>query len=706
MNKKLLTVCAMSALLTTMGSCDDKKQSASNPFFTEWTTPYGIPPFDQIKNEHFMPAIEQGMQQHLEEIDVIVNNQEAPTFSNTIEAMDYSGRLLSKTLAVFFNLESAETNDSLQKIAEEISPLLSEHNDKVSMNEKLFDRVKTVYNNRESENLTPEQTRLLSNYYKDFVRSGALLPADKKEQLKAINKEIGLLTLKYSQNVLAENNSFELVVENEADLAGLPESVKAAAAEEAKGRGKEGKWVFTLSKPSMIPFLQYAENRDLREKLYKGYINRGMNANEYNNSELAQKIANLRITQANLLGYKNFAQYSIEDKMAKTPEEAMNLLTQVWTAAQPKINEEIADMQKLASAEATPVKLESWDWWYYAEKVRKAKFDLDQEELRPYFQADSVMQGAFWTANQLYGLTFEALSDYPKYHEDVKAYKVSDADGSHVGVLLIDFFPRAGKLGGAWMDNYVPQRVENGKDIRPVVTNVGNYTKPVGDKPALLSLDDVETVFHEFGHGLHGLLSKVTYPSLNMNVPADFVELPSQVMEHWATHPQVLKQYAKHYQTGEVIPDALIEKMQKAETFNQGFATGEFVAAALLDMNWHLLETENNLDAAAFEKAAMDNIGLASSIVPRYRSTYFTHIFSSPTGYAAGYYSYLWAEVLDADAFRAFEQTGNIFDQNTALSFRKNILEKGGCEDPMDMYLNFRGAKPTPDALLEGRGLK
>lgn len=706
MNKKLLTVCAMSALLTTMGSCDDKKQSASNPFFTEWTTPYGIPPFDQIKNEHFMPAIEQGMQQHLEEIDVIVNNQEAPTFSNTIEAMDYSGRLLSKTLAVFFNLESAETNDSLQKIAEEISPLLSEHNDKVSMNEKLFDRVKTVYNNRESENLTPEQTRLLSNYYKDFVRSGALLPADKKEQLKAINKEIGLLTLKYSQNVLAENNSFELVVENEADLAGLPESVKAAAAEEAKGRGKEGKWVFTLSKPSMIPFLQYAENRDLREKLYKGYINRGMNANEYNNSELAQKIANLRITQANLLGYKNFAQYSIEDKMAKTPEEAMNLLTQVWTAAQPKINEEIADMQKLASAEATPVKLESWDWWYYAEKVRKAKFDLDQEELRPYFQADSVMLGAFWTANQLYGLTFEALSDYPKYHEDVKAYKVSDADGSHVGVLLIDFFPRAGKLGGAWMDNYVPQRVENGKDIRPVVTNVGNYTKPVGDKPALLSLDDVETVFHEFGHGLHGLLSKVTYPSLNMNVPADFVELPSQVMEHWATHPQVLKQYAKHYQTGEVIPDALIEKMQKAETFNQGFATGEFVAAALLDMNWHLLETENNLDAAAFEKAAMDNIGLASSIVPRYRSTYFTHIFSSPTGYAAGYYSYLWAEVLDADAFRAFEQTGNIFDQNTALSFRKNILEKGGCEDPMDMYLNFRGAKPTPDALLEGRGLK
>ncbi|MGL5618772.1 MAG: M3 family metallopeptidase [Tannerellaceae bacterium] len=706
MNKKLLTVCAMSALLTTMGSCDDKKQSASNPFFTEWTTPYGIPPFDQIKNEHFMPAIEQGMQQHLEEIDVIVNNQEAPTFSNTIEAMDYSGRLLSKTLAVFFNLESAETNDSLQKIAEEISPLLSEHNDKVSMNEKLFDRVKTVYNNRESENLTPEQTRLLTNYYKDFVRSGALLPADKKEQLKAINKEIGLLTLKYSQNVLAENNSFELVVENESDLAGLPESVKAAAAEEAKSRGKEGKWVFTLSKPSMIPFLQYAENRNLREKLYKGYINRGMNANEYNNSELAQKIANLRITQANLLGYKNFAQYSIEDKMAKTPEEAMNLLTQVWTAAQPKINEEIADMQKLANAEATPVKLESWDWWYYAEKVRKAKFDLDQEELRPYFQADSVMQGAFWTANQLYGLTFEALSDYPKYHEDVKAYKVSDADGSHVGVLLIDFFPRAGKLGGAWMDNYVPQRVENGKDIRPVVTNVGNYTKPVGDKPALLSLDDVETVFHEFGHGLHGLLSKVTYPSLNMNVPADFVELPSQVMEHWATHPQVLKQYAKHYQTGEVIPDALIEKMQKAETFNQGFATGEFVAAALLDMNWHLLETENSLDAAAFEKAAMDNIGLASSIVPRYRSTYFTHIFSSPTGYAAGYYSYLWAEVLDADAFRAFEQTGNIFDPNTAQSFRKNILEKGGCEDPMDMYLNFRGAKPTPDALLEGRGLK
>lgn len=696
----------MSALLTTMGSCDDKKQSASNPFFTEWTTPYGIPPFDQIKNEHFMPAIEQGMQQHLEEIDVIVNNQEAPTFSNTIEAMDYSGRLLSKTLAVFFNLESAETNDSLQKIAEEISPLLSEHNDKVSMNEKLFERVKTVYNNRESENLTPEQTRLLTNYYKDFVRSGALLPEDKKEQLKAINKEIGLLTLKYSQNVLAENNSFELVIENETDLTGLPESVKAAAAEEAKGRGKESKWVFTLSKPSMIPFLQYAENRNLREKLYKGYINRGMNANEYNNSELAQKIANLRITQANLLGYKNFAQYSIEDKMAKTPEEAMNLLTQVWTAAQPKINEEIADMQKLASAEPTPIKLESWDWWYYAEKVRKAKFDLDQEELRPYFQADSVMQGAFWTANQLYGLTFEALSDYPKYHEDVKAYKVSDADGSHVGVLLIDFFPRAGKLGGAWMDNYVPQRVENGKDVRPVVTNVGNYTKPVGDKPALLSLDDVETVFHEFGHGLHGLLSKVTYPSLNMNVPADFVELPSQVMEHWATHPQVLKQYAKHYQTGEVIPDALIEKMQKAETFNQGFATGEFVAAALLDMNWHLLETENSLDAAAFEKAAMDNIGLVSSIVPRYRSTYFTHIFSSPTGYAAGYYSYLWAEVLDADAFRAFEETGNIFDQKTAQSFRKNILEKGGCEDPMDMYLNFRGAKPTPDALLEGRGLK
>jgi len=706
MNKKAVKILAMSLILSSCGA-GIKKESADNPLFSQWNTPFGIPPFEQIHNRHFMPAIQAGMQEQLDEIQAIINNSEPANFKNTIEALDYSGRLLDRTLSIFYNLEGAETNDTLQQIAQEISPLLAEHSDKISMNDKLFERINSVHQNRESEALTAEQNKLLDNYYRDFVRSGALLNDQEKIEMKEINKQLSQLSTRFSQNVLAENNKFTLVVDKKEDLAGLPQSVCDAAAQEANDRNLSGKWVFTLSKPSMIPFLQYAENRELREKLYKGYINRGMNGNEQDNKRLVKDITNLRIRQSQLLGYKNFAEFSTETKMSKTPQAALDLLNEIWVAALPKMKEEAADIQKMINSEANPFKVESWDWWFYAEKIRKSKYDLDEEELRPYFQADSVIQGAFWTANQLFGLSFEKLTDYPKYHEDVQAFKVIDSDGSHVGVILMDLFPRAGKQGGAWMDNYIPQCVVDGVDIRPVVTNVGNYTKPVGDKPALLSLDDVNTIFHEFGHGLHGLLSKVTYPGLTMNVPPDFVELPSQVMEHWATHPQVLRKYAKHYQTGEVIPDNLITKMENASKFNQGFVTGEFVAAALLDMKWHLLEKDNTKDALEFESDAMNEIGLISSIVPRYRSTYFNHIFSSSTGgYAAGYYSYLWAEVLDSDAFNAFVEKGDIFHSETASSFRKNILEPGGSIDPMQMYLNFRGSKPNAEALLKGRGLK
>lgn len=694
--------------IVAMSSCaiQQKGKEVQNPFFTSYKTPFGVPPFNEIKSTDYLPAFAEGMKQQNIEIDAIVANPEKPTFKNTIEALDFSGATLKKVSMVFGNLTEAETNADLQSIAEKVTPMLSEHSDNIMLNDKLFARIKTVYDNREKEKLTTEQNRVLSAYYTDFVRSGALLNAQDKEKMRAINTELAGLGLKFSTNLLKETNSFLLVIDNKKELAGLPASVLAAAADEAKNRNMAGKWVFTVQKPSLLPFMQYADNRSLREKLYKGYINRGDNDNEFDNKQTVARIAILRLQKANLLGFKTFADFQLDNKMAKNPENVMKLLNGIWTPAVTRAKEELADMQKLSDSEGNKFKLQSWDWWYYAEKVRKAKYALDEEQLKPYFAIDSVLKGVFMVANKLYGISFSAIKDAPVYHPDVKAYEVKDADGSHLGVLYTDYFPRPGKRVGAWMNNYRDQYVQNGEETRPVIVNVGNFTKPTGDTPSLLTMDEVETLFHEFGHGMHGMLTKCSYPRVSgTSVARDFVELPSQLMEHWASHPEVLKMYAKHYKTGQVIPDSLIAKMKKAGTFNQGFMTTELVAAAILDMKWHTIDSVQTIDVRKFETDAMNKIGLINEIVPRYRSTYFKHIFDGD-GYSSGYYSYLWAEVLDADAFNAYVESGNIFDQQIATRYRQFILEKGGSDEPMKLYKQFRLADPNPDALLKNRGLK
>ncbi len=686
-------------------SCSQKENKQNmNPFFEVYNTPFEVPPFDQIQNEHYLPAFEEGMKQHSAEIESITTNQEAPTFNNTIEALDASGDLLSRVSLVFFNVKEANTNPEMDKIAEEVAPKLSQHNDAIYLNEVLFNRVKAVYDSREALDLTSEQARLLSETYKSFVRGGANLAADKKEELKKINEQLSLLELKFSQNMLAETNNFQLVLEKEEDLAGLPESVINSAAEEAKNAGQEGKWLFTLHKPSWIPFLTYSEKRDLREKLYKAMYNRSNNNNEFDNKALIGQFVNLRISKAQLMGYKSWAEFVLDDNMAKTPANVYDLLWKVWEPGLIRAKEEAKDMQSMIDREGGNFKLESWDWWYYAEKVRKEKYDLDEEQLRPYFELNNVRDGMFAVANKLFGLNFTLLNNMPVFHPECEVFEVKDSDGSHIGVLYMDYYPRASKSGGAWMTNYREQSVKNGTEIRPVVSITCNFSKPTGGKPALLSYDEVETLYHEFGHGLHGLLSKCTYQSLaGTNVARDFVELPSQIMEHWAAEPEVLAMYARHYETGESIPQELVDKIQKASKFNQGFITTEFIAAAILDMDYHTLQEETEIDVQAFEEESMKKAGLINEIIPRYKSTYFSHAF--PGGYSSGYYSYLWAEVLDADAFEAFKETGDIFNPEIALSFRNNILERGGTEEPMKLYLQFRGKEPGIDALLKNRGL-
>jgi len=683
-----------------MIACSSTK---NNPFFSDYGTPYDIPPFEQIKTSHYLPAFKEGIKQHKQEIEAIANSTETPTFANTIDAMDKSGNLLRKVNLVFFTLTENETNEEMNQIAEEISPVLSEHNDNIYLNANLFKRVKTLYETKADLGLTIEQDRLLSDIYRQFVRSGASLDAAGQARLREINKAMSLLTLKFSDNVLKETNAFTLVLDKEKDLAGLPQGSIDAAAETAKEQGLEGKWVFTLHKPSLIPFLQYAERRDLRETMFKAYINRADNDNEQDNKTVINQLVNLRLERANLLGYPNHAAYVLDENMAKTPEAVMAFLNNIWDKGLNRAKQEVADMQALIAAEGDTFRLQAWDWWFYAEKVRKARFDLDEADLKPYFKLENVRQGVFDVVNKLYGLTFVPLDSMPVYHPDVEVFQVLDVDGAHVGIFMTDYFPRAGKRAGAWMGNFAEQYVLNGQDVRPIVYNVGNFTKPTADAPSLLNLDEVETLFHEFGHALHGLLSRCNYlSSSGTNVSRDFVELPSQIMENWAMHPDVLKMYARHYQTGEVIPDALIEKIRQSATFNQGFMTTELIAAALLDMDWHTLTKPNEADVRSFEQASMDAIGLIEEIVPRYRSTFFNHIFSG--GYSSGYYAYLWAEVLDADAFDAFEQNG-IFDQATATAFKTNILEKGDTEDPMVLYKRFRGAEPDPAAFIRRRGL-
>lgn len=676
-----------------------------NPFFETYSAPFEVPPFDKILNAHYLPAFQEGMKQHDADIEKIVSETAAPDFANTIEALDRSGELLTRVTAVFFNVKEANTNDSINSIAEQVAPLLSQHRDAIVLNEALFAKVKVVYYKKDSLQLNPEQARLLEETYKNFVRGGANLPADKKEELKKINEELSLLELKFDKNLLAETNSYKLVIDNEADLAGLPENVVAGAAEQAKAEGMEGKWVFTLQKPSWIPFVTYSEKRELREQIYKAMFKRGNNGNENDNKAVINQFVNLRLKKANILGYISWSAYVLDNTMAKTPENVYNLLQKVFDPAIARAKEEVADMQKMADSEGGKFKIESWDWWYYAEKVRKEKYALDEEQLRPYFEVNNVRDGAFAVATKLFGLTFTKLENMPLYHPECQVYEVKDADGSHIGVVYIDFFPRDSKKGGAWMNNYREQyTTADGKNVRPVVSLTCNFSKPVGDKPALLSYDEVETFFHEFGHGLHGLLSQCTYVTLaGTNVSRDFVELPSQIMEHWAAEPEVLKMYAKHYQTGEVIPQELIDKMDKAGKFNQGFVTSEFIAAAFLDMDFHTVNMPGEFDVNEFEKKSMERIGLINEIIPRYRPTYFAHAFS--WGYSSGYYSYTWAEVLDADAFNAFKETGDIFNQEVAKSFRTNVLERGNTNEPMKLYLNFRGKEPGIEPLLKNRGL-
>lgn len=676
-----------------------------NPFFETYKNKYGTPPFDKIKNEHYMPAFKEGIKRHHAEIDSIANNPVAPTFDNTIAAMDYSGDLLKKVSSVFFNLYSNNTNEGMEKIATEITPILSEHNDNIYLNEKLFTRVKILFDNRAKLALTPEQNRLLEKYHRNFIRSGAALNPEQKTKLRAINKELGLAQLTFGKNVLDETNAYRKVIDRKVDLAGLPESVIQGAAEAAKEAKMPGKWVFTTQKASFIPVLQYSENRELRKELLMAYTTRANHDNSSDNKAVINKIMKLRTQKAQLLGFTTSADFILDDTMAKTPKAVYDLLNTVWTPALAKAKEEAAELQKLMDAEGKGEKLEPWDWWYYSEKLRKAKYNLEEEALRPYFKLENVRQGVFDLASKLYGLKFEKLKDMPVYDPDVEVFKVTDANDSLIGILYTDYFPRAGKRAGAWMNNITDQYKKDGVNHRPIICNVGNFTKPTAGKPSLLNMDEVETMFHEFGHALHGLMTQCTYPSLSgTNVARDFVELPSQFMENFCWEPQVMQTYARHYKTGKLMPKELMDKIQKAGTFNQGFVNVELLAASFLDIDYHCMKDTTNFDVNAFEKASMDKIGMIPQIIVRYRSTYFNHIFSGE--YCAGYYSYTWAAVLDADAFQAFKETGDIYNQKVATAFRKRLLEKGDTDDPMKLYRDFRGSNPNPDALLKKRGLK
>jgi peptidyl-dipeptidase Dcp len=679
-----------------------KEEKSSNPFFNKYDTPFEVPPFEKIKAAHFMPAFLKGFEEQKKEIKAIVTSSKAPTFENTIKAFQYSGQLLTNVNRVFGALNSANTNDSLQTISRELSPIAAKHNDDINLNDTLFRRVKAVYENKEKFNLTEEEKKVLDDTYKDFVRSGASLSDEDKDKLRKINKELSLLSVQFGQNLLAETNGFKLVIEKKEDLSGLPESVVMQAASMAKSLNMDGKWVFTLQVPSMTPFLQYSDRRDLREKLFTAYFMKGDNDNDKDNKAIISKIAKLRVEKAHLLGYDSFADFVLERTMAKTPEKVFTFLAQVWNAATPVAKAEAAAQQQLIDKEGGKFKLQPWDWWYYSEKIKKAKYDLDDEVTRPYFKIDNVMEGMFYVANQLYDLTFTRRTDLPKYHTDVNTFEVT-RNGKHVGVLMIDNYPRQSKRGGAWCGAFRGQgRDENGKMIYPIVTMVTNSTPPTSDKPALLTSEEASTLFHEFGHALAQLLSDKNYPGGSL--PRDFVELPSQIMEHWVLEPEVLKVYAKHYQTGEVIPAEIVEKLDKSGKFNTGFQTVEYLAAALLDMEYHSIKEPVDLDIRKFEKESMDKYGLIPEIKPRYRSTYFNHIWAG--GYSAGYYGYIWCEILDADAFQAFKETGNIFNKEVAAKFEKEILARGSTRDPLDMYISFRGKEPGIDALLINRGLK
>lgn len=681
-------------------ACEERNE---NPFFNKkYNTAFEVPPFDQVRNEHYMPAYLKGFEEQRNEIRAIITNTDEPTFENTIKPLIYSGELLQRVGSVFGGLNSANTNDTIQAISRELSPLSSKHRDDINLNDTLFQKVKSVYDNREKFNLTAEEMKILDDEYKSFVRSGAALSPDDKEILRKINSELSMLSLRFGQNLLAETNGYKLVLDKEEDLSGLPQGVKDQAAVMARSLGMEGKWVFTLQVPSMTPFLQYSDRRDLREKLFTGYFMKGDNDNDKDNKEIIARITKLRVERSHLLGYDTFGDFVLERTMAKSPEKVNSFLAQIWEAALPVAKAEAAAQQEMIKREGGNFKLEPWDWWYYTEKIKKEKYDLDNELVKPYFKIDNVMEGMFYVANQLYGLEFAKRTDIPKYHPDVNTFEVM-RNGEHVGILMIDNYPRPSKRGGAWCGSYRGQRYDiKGKMVHPIVTMVTNSTPPTADKPSLLTPDDANTLFHEFGHALHSLLSNKTYPGGSM--PRDFVELPSQIMEHWVMEPELLKVYAKHYETGEIIPAELVEKLEKSGKFNTGFQTVEYLAASSLDMEYHSLNKPLDLDIHEFEDSIMQKYGLIPEIKPRYRSTYFNHIWAG--GYSAGYYGYIWCEVLDADAFQAFKETGNIFNKDIASKFENEILSRGGSRDPLDMYIAFRGKEPGIDALLINRGLK
>lgn len=697
--KRFLLIVSSAIML--MSACTTTQE---NPFFVEWNTPFGSPPFDKIHEDHYLPAYQEGIRQHAAEIDAIVNNSEEPTFENTIVAFDQSGALLRRISPVFGGLRGAETNARLQEIARETTPMLTQHYNAIRLNERLFERIQTVYNQRAELGLDREQMILLEKTYEDFERGGAALPADKREEFKRISERMSMVSLQLNENLLAENNAFAIVIEDEADLAGLPANVIDAASEEARRRGMEGKWVFTTAFPSRVPFLQFAENRDLRKEMLMGYVNRGDNDNDNDNKELFVELMMLRQQMSELLGFNNYAEFFTAVQMAENPQNVYDFLYRVWEPALARAKRERADMQAIINREGAGFQLEAWDWWYYAEKVRKEKYDLDDEEVKPYFTLENVKKGNFMLANKLWGLTFKARPDVPVYHEEVEAYEVFDHDGSHLAVLFIDAHPRPGKRSGAWCGAYRSGGYENGEWVSPIVTIVMNFTRPSGDKPAMLSRDETTTYFHEFGHAVHNFFAQGRYRRTSRSVPRDFVELPSQILENWAGEPELLKTYAIHYQTGQPIPDELIERLQRSEHFNQGFINTEYLAAAILDMDWHTSHITQDTDVNAFERASMQRIGLIDEIIPRYRTTNFGHIFGG--GYAAGYYVYRWAGVLDADAFQAFKESGDLFNQELAQAFREYILANNALYEGMDAYVRFRGHEPDIDPFLRRSGLK
>ena len=674
-----------------------------NPLLSDEATPYGVPAFDKIELRHYEPAFREAIRQYEAEIDAITGNPEAPSFENTVVALDRSGALLSRVEGAFFNILEADGNDEMDAIAEKVTPLVTQLSDNILLNAGLFNRIKQVYAGRDTLNLTPEQMRLLTETYKNFVNNGADLKPEQQERLRQINQELSLLSLKFGNNVVAETNSIRRFITDEAELDGLPESAKQAAAEEAEAAGHPGEWLFTPKRTSFTPVLQYCRNRELRRQLLMDYTIRGNRDNENDNKSVINQTMRLRIEKARLFGYNCPADYILNDCMAKDSRTVNDFLASVWTPSLQAARREAAALQQLLDNDLPGEQLQPWDWWYYAEKLRAEKYALNEEELKPYFELGNVRRGVFQLANRLYGLQFEQLHDMPVYNKEVEVFKVTDAAGNLVGILYTDYFPRAGKRPGAWMNDICSQYVDaDGMDHRPVIINVGNFNKPTKDNPSLLSMDDVETLFHEFGHALHGLLSQATYKTLSgTNVPRDFVEMPSQFMENYCYQPEIMRTYAFHYQTGEVMPDSLIEKINRAGKFNQGFVETELLSASILDMDYHCLTTADTIDVNAFEAASMARMQMIPEIIVRYRSTFYNHIFT--TGYEAGYYSYTWSAVLDSDAFEAFRETGDILNPEVAARFR-HMLEQGGTRDAQELWEEFRGRKADPQYLLRKKG--